>query len=226
MLEPTGPLPASVYWRRRAVAAGVCVLAVMLLAWLLGGLVGGADDRPVHGTADRHDLTAAPSSPPPSSPPASSTTSPVPTTSPAGPTSPAPVPAGPPPRCADAVLEVVARPDASSYPVGSHPLLSLTVVNTGKVPCTRDVSRALRELVITTMGGQRLWSSNDCYRPAGHDNRVLAPAEPLGFTLNWAGRTSAPGCPEERETVEAGEYRLVGKLGNLTGPATILTLTP
>ena len=33
MLDPTGPLPASVYWRRRIVALGGLVLAVSFTAW-------------------------------------------------------------------------------------------------------------------------------------------------------------------------------------------------
>lgn len=122
---------------------------------------------------------------------------------------------------------MVAQPGAPTYGVGEHPLLRLLVVNTGDVPCTRDVSRKLRELVITTAHGRkRLWSSNDCYSPTEHDRRTLAPGKPLRFSLNWAGRTSAPGCPLARTTVEAGTYRVIGRLGELTGPPARLTLIP
>jgi hypothetical protein len=214
MLEPTGPLPAAVYWRRRAVAAGGCVLAVVLLVWIISALVGDADEHPVHGTAGSRSLAASPSSSPPVLP------------SSAAVSSPSPPPPAPIRRCPDAVLEVVAKPSARSYRVGEHPLLRLLVVNRGDVPCTRDVSRRLRELVITTRGGKRLWSSNDCYHPAETDKRTLLPGKPLAFSLNWAGRTSAPGCPAQRVTVEPGRYRVVGKLGPITGPATRLTLTP
>ena len=245
MLEPTGPLSPSVYWRRRALAGGVCVVAVVLLAWIIGGLVGEADDHPVQGTAGARNLVvAAPSSPAqsraasasasasasptaPGSPPTERTAN-QPTGRPVPPTSrQAPTPAAPPKRCADEVLRVVAQPGAQSYRVGERPLLRLMVVNTGDVPCTRDVSRQLRELVITTAnGGKRLWSSNDCFAPAGVDKRTLRPAETLRFSLNWAGRTSAPGCPVDRTTVEAGRYRVIGKLGELTGPPATLTMTP
>ncbi|HEY0450539.1 hypothetical protein [Actinophytocola sp.] len=242
MIEPTGPLPPSVYWRRRAFAAGVCVFAVVLLAWIIGGLVGAADDQPVHGTAGSRELAAAPSSPPPSTRPAgapSSTTSPTtappaasPTTAPTGrpttrPAPPASTPPGPAKPCPDAVIKVVAQPGQPSYQVGRRPLLHLLVVNTGKVPCTRDVSRKLRELVITSADGRtRLWSSKDCYGPPATDTRTLAPGKPLEFSLNWAGRTSAPGCPTHRTTVPAGSYRVIGKLGALTGPPVALTMTP
>jgi hypothetical protein len=248
MIEPTGPLPPAVYWRRRGLAVVVCVVAVLLLAWIIGGLVGSADEHPVRGTAASQDLVVAPPSSPASSARAaaqSSTRAPSPTmssdaaapdahsapsssTGPARPGSsraPAPKPA-PPRPCPDEVIKVAAQPDAESYRVGERPLLRLVVVNTGDVPCTRDVSRKLRELVITTADGKRLWSSNDCYPPVERDKRTLAPGQSLRFSLNWAGRTSAPGCPLERETVEAGNYRVIGKLGKLTSPPTPLTLTP
>lgn len=243
MIEPTGPLPPSVYWRRRAFAAGSCVLAVVLLAWLIGGLVGAADDQPVRGTAGTKNLAGAPSSPPPSTRPAGApSTSASPTTAPpttaaqpAASPSPAPTgrpttrpaaPPGPPKPCPDAMTKVTAQPGQPSYRVGQRPLLRLVIVNAGKVPCTRDLSRKLRELVITSADGKtRLWSSNDCYGPPGVDKRTLAPGKPLVFTLNWAGRTSAPGCPLERTTVPAGSYRVVGKLGALAGPPATLTMT-
>ncbi|MEV0082056.1 hypothetical protein [Saccharopolyspora sp. NPDC050642] len=42
MLDPTGPLPPTVYWRRRAVAIGAVVLVVALLGWGAIALLGGA----------------------------------------------------------------------------------------------------------------------------------------------------------------------------------------
>lgn len=233
MIEPTGPLPPSVYWRRRAVAAGVCLIAVLMLMWIVGGLVGSADEQPVHGTAGSADLTGSPSSAAHSAP-----SSPAPSARSAAPSSAAPAtsrptlspvtrPAGQPKPCPDKAITVAAQPGAESYRVGAHPLLRLIVVNTGEVACTREVSRSLRELVITTPNGdQRLWSSNDCYHPVEHDTRTLFPGEPLRFSLSWAGRTSARGCPAKRTTVEAGTYRLTGALGELTSAPARLRLTP
>jgi hypothetical protein len=220
MLEPTGPLPPSVYWRRRALAAVVCVLAVVLLAWIVGALVGSADDQPVRGTSGSQKLTGPPSSPPASTRPATASSAP---TSSATSSPPAPPPLR---SCPDKVIKVTADPGAKSYRVGQHPLLRLTIRNTGEVPCLRDVGRKLRELVITTANGRkRLWSSNDCYAPAEADRRILLPGKPLSFSLNWAGRTSSPGCPVQRSTVEAGKYRLTASLAHLQSPPTALLLT-
>lgn len=257
MIEPNGPLPQSVYWRRRALAAGVSVLAVVLLAWIIGGLVEADDQHPVQGTANAAEMggaaasgtaratssgraSAPPSSPGPDDPRGSVTASPrsgaptsgpVPrTTAPPAPvvttttTTPAPSP-GPPAACPDAVMKVVAAPDVPSYPVGARPLLKLRVVNAGPVPCVRDVSRKLREILVLGLDGARLWSSNDCYGPPEQDVRVLPPNQPVEFSVNWAGRTSAPGCPVDRKTVPAGTYQVVGKLGALAGAPTQLVLT-
>lgn len=242
MIEPNGPLPQSVYWRRRALAAGVSVLAVVVLAWLIGGLVEADDQHPVQGTASASDLggstsagvrvtseraSAPPSSPGPNDPRGSVTTSPGADSPPSGeaaPTTTAPPP-GPPGPCPDPVVQVAALPDVPSYPVGARPLLRLLVTNVGPVPCTRDVSRNLREIMVLAADGSRLWSSNDCYGPPAQDVRLLAVNEPVQFSVNWAGRTSVPGCPLDRKTVPAGTYQVVGRLGPLVSAPMPLTLT-
>jgi hypothetical protein len=255
MIEPSGPLPQAVYWRRRAFAAGVSVLAVVLLAWIIGGLVEADDQNPVQGTAGASGLSigvssarpssgrasAPPSSPGPNDPRGSVTTSPrtsgAATPSESGRPAPAatpPVatttttaapPPGPPQPCPDAVMKVTATAAQPSYPIGVKPLLRLEITNVGPAPCTRDVSRKLREILVLAADGTRLWSSNDCYGPPEADVRVLAPNQPLPFSLNWAGRTSAPGCPVDREAVPAGTYQVVGKLGGLVGAPTPISLT-
>lgn len=260
MIEPNGPLPPVTYWRRRVFAAGAGVLAVALLAVIIGGLVEADDQQPVRGTAGTSNLTAASSRSsapapnrqtarpnstatagpratsgapgrPTAKPAAAPSGQPQPTGSqPAG-SQPAPpttkqVPPGPPQPCPDAVVKVTGTPAEPSYPVGQRPLLRLELVNVGSVPCTRDVSRKLREIVVTSAdGATRLWSSNDCYNPPEPDVRTMQPNQALTFSLNWAGRTSAPGCPVDRKTLPAGTYQVVGKLGGLTGAPTPLVLT-
>lgn len=238
MIEPSGPLPPSVYWRRRVIAAGASVFAVVLLAWLIGGLVGSDDETPVRGTAGSSHLAASSSRPAPPSTSPSTPPSTTPSGAPASSGAPAAAPAsgqptpteqqpppGPPQPCQDNVTKVDVQSDAPSYGVGQQPLLTLVVTNVGQVPCTRDVSRQLRELLVTSAdGATQLWSSNDCYAPPGADVRLMEPGAALTFSLNWAGRTSAPGCPEERTTVLAGSYRVVGKLGPLVGAWIPLTI--
>lgn len=236
MIEPTGPLPPSVYRRRRVAAIVALVAAVALLVLTIDGLVGGDDSGQVRNVAGSDGDTVLRSTPPPMtrpSPGGSTTTSPTGTTSPAAESgtpstsSSTTQPPSPPKPCPDDAIVVRADTGKPSYRVGEQPLLKLVVINVGEQPCVRDLSRKLRELVITRKSdGKRLWSSNDCYSPPGKDVRTLRPAKRLTFTLNWAGRTSAPGCPVERETVPAGEYLVTGKLGKLTGEAVPLRLRP
>src|ERR1044072_5754403 len=125
MLEPTGPLPASVYWRRRAGAAGGWGLAGGVLVWLVGSLVGGDDEQPVHGAARSQKLVESPSSPPPASPPAASS----PTSR--GP----PHPAGPPPRPPRR-----RPPRGSPRPPRSPPLALVLPRPSGSAPTPRSGS--------------------------------------------------------------------------------------
>jgi hypothetical protein len=246
MIEPNGPLSASVYWRRRAIAAGVSLVAVVLLAWMIGGMVEAADQQPVQGTANSHDIAAgsptskgstptsagresaeASASAAPGDPVNKAGTSTKPDEPPGQPPSKSASaePPAPPGPCPDAAMSVIASPGEPTYRVGQRPLLRLSVTNKGPVPCFRDLGRKLREMVIMSADGQqRLWSSNDCYGPPGAEVKTLQPNETLSFTLNWAGRTSEPGCPEKRVTVPAGTYQLVGKLGPLVGAPSPLVL--
>jgi hypothetical protein len=120
---------------------------------------------------------------------------------------------------------VSAETEQPSYRAGQHPLLRLLIANSSPVACLRDVSRNIRELVLTTPDGTRVWSSNDCYSPPGEEIRLIQPGEKLLFTVTWAGRTSEPGCPSRRRTVPPGSYLLTGKLGAVAGPPVPLELT-
>lgn len=232
MIDPSGPLPPGVYWRRRMAAVVMCVAAVVLLAWLIGTLVDDGGPNPVQGASAR-------SSQPPSTrsgSEASSSVSASPSSSvgeqappapapPPAPPAPPPPPPPPPQPCPDAAIGVYAETEQPSYRVGQKPLLRLLIANVSQVACYRDVSRSIRELVLTTPDGTRVWSSNDCHSPPGEEVRLIQPGERLLFTVNWAGRTSAPGCPSRRHTVQAGSYLVTGKLGTVTGTPVPLELT-
>ncbi|MGV8875478.1 MAG: hypothetical protein ACOH2Q_23340, partial [Rhodococcus sp. (in: high G+C Gram-positive bacteria)] len=44
MLEPSGPLPPEIYWRRRALAIGAAVVVLGLIVWFIASLSGGSTD--------------------------------------------------------------------------------------------------------------------------------------------------------------------------------------
>jgi hypothetical protein len=113
-----------------------------------------------------------------------------------------------------------------SYQVGDQPVFTLHIANAGAVPCLRDVSRQLRSIELLAANGKTiLWSSSYCYTVHTDEIRTLQPKQSLAYSVAWAGRTAAPGCPTNRTTVPAGKYELAGRLGTLIGPRTPLTLS-
>lgn len=213
MIEPTGPLPSTVYWRRRIAAIGAAVAALLLVIWIVA--MTWSDDE--EGVLPTNAAVAASSSNPPSSgsetvvASSSSTTPPPPSE-----TTPPP---GPPQACPDDVIGVVAKTDKPVYAAGDLAELSMDVVNTGAVPCIRDIGREHRELtVVTADGATVLWSSNHCLSAVGNEVRVLQPREAFNYGTKWAGITSQPGCGAHTR-IGAGDYLLVAKLaGKASSP--------
>ena len=237
MLHPVGPLPASVYWRRRAVAfAGV--VAVLLLFWTIlpgGGGAGERDSAAAVGSpspsapaaestsVDPSGLTASPATGDPGraaddGPAAGSATTPAPTTR-----QPAPKPTPAPKPCTDPELRLTVSPAQPAYLVGQAPVLRLQVRNVAALPCTRDLGAALQE-VLLYQATKRLWSSNDCYPEGQRDLELMRPGVVYTFSVTWSGLSSQPKCFGTRSRVGAGSYALVGRLGSLVSPRSPLTL--
>ncbi|NKS73725.1 hypothetical protein GS531_15315 [Rhodococcus hoagii] len=47
VLDPNGPLPPEIYWRRRALAIGAAVVVLALIVWIVLSIGGGDDDSRV-----------------------------------------------------------------------------------------------------------------------------------------------------------------------------------
>ncbi|MEV4311057.1 hypothetical protein [Actinocrispum sp. NPDC049592] len=223
---------ASIYWRRRMVAISGVVIALVIVGWAAGGFF--TDGSPsVQGASGGIRETQPPSSPStmpaagPGGSSSSSSTSPPPSPSPSAPPPPPPPPPPDPNQpCPDQAIQVGVELGAPQYKVGQRPVLRLIVVNAGQVPCTRDLSRQLREILVMSQDGQtRLWSSNDCYHYNEPGAQIVQAGERLGYEIKWAGRTSAPGCPSKRSVVPAGTYSVVGKLGALSSQPVPIVLT-
>jgi hypothetical protein len=234
VLHPVGPLPASVYWRRRLlVLAGA--LVVLAVVWSLaagGGRPRASNTASVHpsrtpasGGASPSASTSSPSGTAPESlsatPPAADPGRPAgsegaATTSAAGRGN----PTGP---CTDAVLRLTVTPHEPSYPVGQMPVVMLTVHNASRSACTRDLGAALQEVLLYE-GTKRLWSSNDCYPGGAKDVRTLRAGEKVRFWVRWSGLSSRPGCEGERRRVGPGRYALIGRLGTLSSPRAPLVM--
>jgi hypothetical protein len=211
-----------VYWRRRAVAIGGSLVALLLAIWLVGALIGRTDPAPAEQNAAQTVASTPPSEPPTTAPSSSSTTPPPPPPPPP----PAPtLPPGPPPPCADVDINVVAEVGKPSYQVGQQPEFKIHVSNVGPLPCTKDIGRSLRELVVTSADGvTQLWSSNHCFASEGAEVRVMQPREVFSYGLNWAGSTSDEGC-RTHTRLGPGDYLLIAKVAGKAGNPVIFRLS-
>lgn len=222
--------------------AGLGVGAV-LFVWAVGALLGGGDTPSVRGTANERAAgvplatTQPPSNPPatgllllPGSPSSSASSATSASATTASPTTTSPTPTTtttpPPPKaCPDSVMRVTVTTPKAVYHVGDQPVLTLHIANAGSVACLRDVSHQLRSIeIVPVHGAQPLWASSYCYQATTNEIRLLGPGHGVAYTVRWAGRTAAPGCPVDRTTVPAGTYDAIGILGKLTGPRTPITL--
>jgi hypothetical protein len=233
VLDPVGPLPASVYWRRRALALAA-VIVVLLLIWAV--LPGGGDDRPRDTAAAAGSQSAEPTDPA-AAPTGLTASAPsddpgrpgdgvpatrVPTPTPV-PTTPAPTPV-PPAACADSALQVTVAARQPAYTVGQAPWVDLKVRNISTVPCLRDVGPGQQEIKLMR-GTQRLWSSNDCGTQDDSTSvQLLKPGVVLTSSVHWTGLGSRPACAGTRTPVGAGTYTFVARVGTAVSRRTTIVL--
>ncbi|MFC9836768.1 hypothetical protein ACFVKB_23540 [Rhodococcus sp. NPDC127530] len=241
MLEPNGPLPPEIYWRRRALAIGGAIVVLLLVVWLINSLRGGGDSETDPAAASSSLTTPVSISPTASGSStssggsggggggaaaaggeASSGTSGSSGASSSGASSSAapsgqPVAAG---QCPDQSLAIKVAADKPTYLAGEEPSFTTVVTNIGTTPCERDLGSSLQQVLVYTIDGAvRLWSNIDCFPQSAADVRTLAPGEQAQFTVKWSAKTSTPDCltqPEpQRDPVGPGAYTVVGQLGQL-----------
>lgn len=214
LLHPRGPLTPAVYWRRRAITAGVVVLVLFVLLRACGdgdaNLTAGSGQPTPSPSANRPAPTAKATATGAVPRPAATTTAPSPSRV-----------AGAP--CQDADLVITATANAKEYAAGVRPRLSLVVTNRGPVSCTRDLGAALRELRVVS-GSDRVWSSDDCAPGGAAEVTTLPAGGTKSFAVTWSRTRSRPGCPAGREAVAPGTYRVLARLGSIERPGDVFSL--
>lgn len=245
VLEPTGPLPPEIYWRRRVLAIGVSVVVLALVIWLVVALTGGDDPDPnpepvaaevtTSATTTAADASAEAASAsttrsgggsgssgsrgPESSSSANTDERDSSTT-----TSAAPVPSG---QCSDQSLAVRVTADEPNYRVGSEPDFTIVITNIGTSQCERDLGAGLQQVLVYSLdGNERLWANTDCFPESTADIRSLAPGDQAAYSVKWSATTSEPGCTAPREPVGPGAYTVVGQLGGLRSAPEPFNITP
>lgn len=212
VLEPNGPLPPEIYWRRRLLAIGALIVALALVVWLAMMLLrgGGDDEDPKAAAAASTSVSAAKQSGPP---PATSTDADSKETTSGTVNSTA---SNPPPQCPDQSLAVKASVGQPTYKSGDQPVFSVVITNISTSACTRDMGSGMQQVWVQSLDGKRrLWTSTDCDQGGAADVRTLKGGEQAPFSLTWSGTTSQPGCAGDRVPVPPGGYAVVAQFGSV-----------
>lgn len=214
-LEPQGPLPSQIYWRRRGLALGVAALVVALIVGLAIALFGKSESATTTATTETSQAPQ-PQIKTPVVPPAQANPSPTPTETSA---------VAPPPLlqagddCPDSNLAIKGVTNAPQYVLGDQPKFTMVVTNIGLVACKRDVGAAVLAAYVYSLDNKRLWSNLDCAPSNETLVKTFNPGEQVTTEVTWTGMGSAPQCPLPREPIGPGTYNLVVQLGNLRSAA-------
>jgi hypothetical protein len=223
-LEPRGPLPTEIYWRRRGLAIGIAVVVIgIALAIVIAFVSHSAGAKPATAgkpsPAQSHPDSPAPQAPPPGG------QDPNPPAAPAqgqNPETPTPTAAVQPPPvlkegddCPDSTLAVKGLSNAPQYFIGDQPKFTMVVTNIGLVSCKRDVGAAVLAAYVYSLDNKRLWSNLDCAPSNETLIKAFTPGEQVTTAVTWTGMGSAPHCPLPRPAIGPGTYNLVVQLGNL-----------
>ncbi|MEZ0340740.1 hypothetical protein ACAG25_12240 [Mycobacterium sp. pV006] len=232
-LEPQGPLPTQIYWRRRALALGIAVLVIAIIAAVIAVVVSNStsDEQP---TANESSAETVADAPPPLPGQDPEVKSPIqPPAQDAPPPTPTPTAAVVPPPilregddCPDSTLAVKGITNEPQYVVGDQPKFTMVVTNIGLVACQRDVGAAVLAAYVYSLDNQRLWSNLDCAPSNETLIKTFQPGEQVTTEVTWTGMGSAPNCPLPRQPIGPGTYNLVVQLGNLRSATVPFILAP
>lgn len=251
MIDPQGPLPPEVYWRRRVVGVVGAVVAVAVVIALIvwaGGSGSGDDSDPQNAAAASSTADAAPPKAP--APSSAKKDSPVSSEAPSGggdhgqggdpsaapesgdpakSSAPEAAPAGRDGNtCADQGLSVVLYTDKPTYAAGDQPEFTIVTTNGGLAECSRDIGKNAQNVIVRSLDGARtLWSAQDCAPDKTVNEQVLRPGQQVRDTITWSGTTSSPGCKKPRTQIPAGGYQAIAKLGEKeSAPITFNVVRP
>ena len=231
-LEPHGPLPPEIYWRRRGLAVGIAVVVVAIVVAIIVAVLSGSAGANTNNSAAKKPVADAAQRPPGAGPEVKTPVEP-----PAGQNTdqPAETPTAavqPPPvlkegdDCPDSTLAVKGLTNAPQYAIGDQPKFTMVVTNIGLVACKRDVGAAVLAAYVYSLDNKRLWSNLDCAPSNETLVKTFAPGEQVTTAVTWTGMGSAPHCPLPRPAIGPGTYNLVVQLGNLRSAAVPFILAP
>ena len=204
LLNPVGDKPARVYWRRRIEILVVLVILVLFVGKACsGGSQPVADNTPLPAETTTSSATPTPSASTVVSASPSSSASPTAARTPAK------------GECKDSQVRVYVTAESLENPVGGPVLMRFVVATNSDTTCLRDVGGSQNEVRITSAGGKRIWSSDDC-SPGGAANvRPISKSSPYAVTVEWNGKVSKPGCSGSKPEASNGSYAIVARNGDV-----------
>jgi hypothetical protein len=246
--NPVGPLPSSVYWRRRIILLGIPLFVIALVAYACTGTSsspqstaspggGGTASSSPSGTIITPGASETASGPPGNSYPTgpsnsgsagsgsggtgtSSASAGTGSTAGAGITHPA---SGAAAGCALSLtiaLDRTASSGAVQYPAGTYPTFKITASDSGSANCTVDVSGKGLVVSVMPLGTTKpIWTSAVC--SSASDLRVLGPGDAQTFPVVWKRwETQGTTCPVSKlPTVPQGTYTVNAEADGVTTSA-------
>ncbi|MCP3822340.1 hypothetical protein NLX86_30925 [Streptomyces sp. A3M-1-3] len=244
--NPIGPLPSSIYWRRRAVAMSLVALLGLLIVWVVssGGGNGDKDGDQSDGKGPAPSITPGPtgSGPAISEAPGGRDESggtgggggdggtdagaggkngdtPVGGSANGGGGTPVRVPVGSSlPDCTAGAVQLTLRSVKNAYEPGEKPKFELIVKNVSGATCKVDFGPKAAVLTITEAGGDdEVWSSADC--PSGPESVLFRVPAKSGIThrVEWDLKQSAPQCATPPAgAAKPGTYLVEAKVPGLS----------
>jgi len=202
-----GPLPSSVYWRRRLMILTFALLLVVVIAKVLGGgsdgRSEGAAEQVAAGSSPTVTVTITPSG-------SAATTSPrggaggkhgaVPPAAPS--TTALPTPTG---DCDPA--EIAVTPVVKDAYVGSPVTVTLQLRTTTTPACTWDVSSDAVQVRISK-GGTTVWSTLDCPKAVPSSAVTVYRDAVSNLALTWLGHSSDQTCSVHTPWATRGTYQI------------------
>jgi hypothetical protein len=235
-----GPLPPTVYWRRRALVLGVLVLVGFLVAYYI---TGGTHPEPTGPLGNQSLATTTTQAQTTTQPPTqtatqTATVGPTVTGTPTGTgtgggvspetsTVPAPPVGGP---CTDTEIQLTATTSKADVVVGQGATFTLIVKNVSQRTCNRNIGSIPQELQLR-LGDTVVWSSDSCSGAYLYDyDQVFTPGYSRSFPIDWNGYRNQGGsamqpCLAIQANLPApGQYQLVARLGGLFSQPVPLTI--
>lgn len=193
-MNPVGPQPSNVYWRRRLVFGGVLLAVIIIILLIVFSPKGDATPTPTKTT---------------------------PSSQGGGETNAALDPDAEADACNPDAILLEPITDLGSYQTGQQPLLSMKITNLGATACSLDVGTDVQNYQIMS-GSDAIWNSKDCQVDPAPASIVLEPGADKAQSTTpfpWdRTRSSTTTCDGERPQVAAGggTYRLTVVLGDTT----------